>query len=412
MARIPDLDSDFVRRQFPPIANGWAMFENAGGTYVPRHVIDRVTGYLGETQVQPGGPYAPSQLAEERISRGQRLIAAMINAEPDEVVIGPSTTANVYVLSHALAPLLAEGDEVIVTNLDHEANVGAWRRLADRGVKVLEWRLNPDSLELETDALAMMLTPRTRLVCVTACSNVLGGLTDIAEVVRLARGVDAMVCVDAVAYVPHRLPDVKALDVDFLLFSPYKVYGPHLGVLYGKRDRLLEARGQNHDFIGEDRIPLKLNPGGVNHELTAGLTGIVDYFDALYAHHFSEPANDLRTRLEKVYEAIAQYEETLSAPFVDFLKAKPAVRLLGRATADQTRRAPTFSFVVDGRPSAEIPAAVGHHKIAIRSGDFYAARCIDALGLRSQGGVIRASMVHYNTADEVGRLIAALDEAI
>ncbi|MFQ5958721.1 MAG: cysteine desulfurase-like protein [Alphaproteobacteria bacterium] len=405
------LDVGFARDRFPGL-DEWAFFENAGGTLVPGSVIDRVRAYMTETQVQPGAAFAASARAAERIAESQRLMAAMINASPQEIVIGPSTTTNVYVLSHALASWFAPGDEIIVTDLDHEANSGAWRRLAEAGVTVREWRLNPDTVELEVDDLAELLTERTRLVCFTHCSNITGSIHDVAAITKRVHDAGALVCVDAVAYGPHRQIDVKAADVDFYLCSLYKLYGPHLAMLYGKRAHFLEARAQNHYFIGEDDIPLKLNPGGVNHELTAALSGITAYFDALHAHHFPGSNAALHDRVGEVFGLVAAHEEALATRFVDYLSSKPNVRVIGRATGARARRVPTFSFVVDGRDSEAFPAHALKHKVAIGAGDFYAARLIDSLGLRPRNGVVRASMVHYNTLDEVDRLIRALDEAI
>ncbi len=405
------LDLDFVRRQFPGL-NDWAFFENAGGSLVPQAVIDRVRAYMTETQVQPGGPFPASALAAERHAEAQALMAEMIGASPDEVVIGPSTTMNVYMLAQAVRPWFATGDEIVVTNLDHEANNGAWRRFAEFGVVVKEWRLNPVTAELEVAELERLLSDRTRLVCFPHCSNITGAIHDVGALVRLVHDAGALAMVDAVAYAPHRALDVAALDVDFYAVSLYKLFGPHLALMYGKREHLLRAHGQNHFFFGADDIPIKLNPGGVNHELTAGLPGIVDYFDAVHRHHFPGANVGLRERLGRVFDLFAAHEETLARRFVEFVAAKPNVRLIGRATGDRERRAPTFSFVVEGRDSEEFPAHVARHKIAIRSGDFYARRCIDALGLGPQNGVVRASMVHYNTLGEVDRLIGHLDAAL
>ncbi|GMQ90375.1 MAG: cysteine desulfurase-like protein [Gammaproteobacteria bacterium] len=411
MSQPTTLDIEFVRHHFPGL-NDWAFFENAGGTFVPQSVIDRIRDYMTDTQVQPGGDYAASILASERIAESQRLMAEMINAVPEEIIIGPSSTMNVYVLAHALRSWFKPGDELVVTNLDHETNIGAWRRLAELGVVIKEWQLHPDTAELEVERLKGLLTERTRLVCFTYCSNITGSIHDVRAITRLVHDAGALACVDAVAYAPHRSLDVKALDVDFCIFSTYKLYGPHLAILYGKRGHLLEARGQNHFFIGEPDIPLKLNPGGVNHELTAALTGIVEYFDAIHRHQFPGRSVGLHQRMREVFGLVADHEETLADRFIDFLKARPNVRLIGRATADKTRRAPTFSFIVEGRDSSEFPVRLAKHGVAIRSGHFYAARCIEALGLGPQNGVVRASMVHYNTPAEVDRLIERLDEAL
>lgn len=408
MASRQQLDIDFVRARFPALSD-WAFFENAGGTWVPHTVIDRVRAYMMESQVQPAGAYPASALATERIAQGQRAMAEMINADPAEVIIGPSTTINVYVLAQALRPWFKAGDELIVTDLDHEANIGAWRRLAEHGVVIREWQMDPESAELELAQLERLLTERTRLVCFTQCSNITGSINDVAAITRRVHDAGALVCVDAVAYAPHRAFDVKALDVDFYLFSAYKLYGPHLGVLYGKREHLLRAHAQNHFFIGEDQIPLKLIPGGVNHELSAALSGIRDYFIALHRHHFGNETAGLHRRVAQIFELIGAHEQALARRFVDFLAAKPKVRLIGRPTGDAARRAPTFSFVVQGREPGELPRRGLAHRVAFGSGNFYAPRALDALGLRE---VVRASMVHYNSLEDVERLIACLDEII
>ena len=409
----PTLDLDFVRGLYPARCWDWAFFENAGGSYVPESVIGRVSAYMSETQVQPGAGFEASAKAAERMAEGQRLMAEMVGADADEIIIGPSTTMNVYVLAKALAAEFKNGDELIVTNLDHEANVGAWRRLAEQGVTVREWRINPETAELEIEALDGLLNDKTRLVCFSHSSNLLGGINDARAITRKAHEAGAMVCVDGVAYAPHRGLDVKALDVDFYALSLYKLFGPHVSLLYGKREHLLRLPGQNHFFIGEDDIPLKLNPGGPNHELTAALVGVADYFDALAAHHLGEPPHTFQARVAAVYGLFADHEEKLAARFLEFVTSKPNVRLLGRTAAKAALRAPTFSFTVDGRPSAEIPTLLEAAKVAIGQGNFYAPRLLRALGVADPSdGVVRASMVHYNTVEEVDRLIEGLDGVI
>jgi cysteine desulfurase family protein (TIGR01976 family) len=407
------LDLDFVRGLYPARCWEWAFFENAGGSYVPESVIQRVTAYMRESQVQPGAGFQASAEAAERMALGQRLMAEMIGADADEIIVGPSTTMNVYVLANALTPLIGPDGEVIVTNLDHEANVGAWRRLAERGVSVREWRVDPETAELRLDDLDRLLNDNTRLVCFSHCSNILGSINDVAAITRRVHDVGALVCVDGVAYAAHRAIDVKALDVDFYALSFYKLFGPHVAMMYGKRQHLLAAKAQNHYFIGDDDIPLKLNPGGPNHEFTAALAGVADYFEAIAAHHVGEPPNAFPGRVRAVYGLIAGHEEKLAMRFLDFLTSKPRVRLLGRKTARADQRAPTFSFTVEGCRSAEIPPLLEPAKIAIRNGHFYAKRLIEALGVADAGdGVVRASMVHYNTVDEVDRLIAELDRVL
>ena len=407
----PPLDTAFVRAHFPALAGPWGLFENAGGTLAAAQVLDRIRTYMAEYQVQPGAAYPASARAAEMIAESHRAMAAMINAQPEEVMIGPSTSMNVFLLAQALRPGLREGDEIVVTNLDHEANVGAWRKLAASGIAVREWRFDQESFALEPEGLAALLNERTRLVCFGHCSNITGSFTDVPALVRTIHDAGAMACVDGVAYAPHRAIDVKAWDVDFYLCSTYKLYGPHLALLYGKRAHYERAAPLNHFFL-DDELPLKLNPGGPNHELSAGLAGVTAYLDALHAHHEGETNLPLHGRLAALFERIAAHEEALVAPLLEFLTTKSGVRLFGNPSADRDERAPTVAFAVEGRDAGDIARAVAAHQVAIGAGDFYAARCIEALGLADRGGVVRASMVHYNTADEVTRLISALDEAI
>ncbi len=408
----PTLDLNFIRSLYPEPCWKRAFFENAGGSYVPDSVIEWVNAYMRETQVQPGANYEASATAAERINDGQRLMSEMIGANPDEIIIGSSTSMNVYVLANALGGLFEPGDEIIVTNLDHEANIGAWARLAERGMVIREWSVNPDTERLEPETLDALLSDKTRLVCFSHCSNILGGTNDVAGITSQVHAAGAMVCVDGVAHVPHRAVDVKALGVDFYLLSPYKMYGPHLGLMYAKREHIERAPGQNHYFL-DNRIPLKLNPGGPNHEFTAALRGIADYFETLAAHHLNHPPNTFKARVDAMFGLMEAQEETLAERFVDYVTSKPNVRLFGPKTGEAALRVPVFSFTVKDRSSAEISAQLATSGVAIGQGDFYAPRLLQAFGIPdTNDGVLRASMVHYNTLDEVDRLIEALDGVI
>lgn len=401
------LDLDFCRSFFPPLPNGAIYFENAGGSYASRQVIETLDAYMRESQCQPAWSFASSRRAGERLERAQRLMAEAINAELDEIVVGPSTTLNVYVLAHALAPLLAPGDEIVVTNQDHEANGGAWRRLADAGVVVREWRIDARTGDLDLAELDALLGERTRLVCFPHVSNIVGSVNDVAAITARAHAAGAMVCVDGVATVAHHLPDVKALDVDFYLFSVYKMYGPHLGVMYAKRAHIEAAANQNH-FFHEHSVPEKLHPGGLNFESAASIAGIVEYLEAVYDHHLGEQDNALRARLRKVYALFQQHESALMARFLDYLGTRPDVRLIGRNTSDSSQRAPTFSMTVAGRKPCDIAEKLAEQGICVGHGHFYGYRAVEGLGIDPEEGVLRVSMVHYNTLDEVDRLIAAL----
>ena len=379
---------------------------------MPATVSDRIYDYMRRNQVQPGASYPASIEAKERIDRSHHQLAEMINANPREVIVGHSTTMNVYLLANAIRPLLKTGDEIVVTNLDHEANIGAWRRLEENGIVIKEWQINPDSADLGgPQKLESLLNDKTRLVCCTWCSNITGTINDIPEIAELTQSAGALLCVDAVAYAPHRALDFKGLNIDFLLFSLYKLYGPHLGVLCGKRERLHELKNQNHYFFTRSALPQKLQPGGYLHETAASIEGIVDYFDQVFKHHFKHSESPINERYNKVFELITQHEDEIARPLMEYLNSKSNIRIIGLPEIDFRRRVPTISFVVEGKRHHKIAKKLGEKNIGIGSGDFYARRCIDALNLGADG-VIRVSMVHYNSSDEVSQLINALDEVL
>lgn len=406
------LDVTFARRQFPALSDDWALFDNAGGTVPLKGVIDRVHDYMSRWQVQLGASYHHSSTASELVEAGTQAMARLINAAPEEVVLGASTTMNVRVLAQALRPRLSPGDEIVVTNLDHESNIGAWRELESWGVKIREWRFDTDRHELMLADLEPLLNSRTRLVCFTQCANVMGTVHDAAAIVRRVHEAGALACVDGVAFAPHRRVDVRALDADFYLVSIYKVMGPHLGLLYGKREHLVAARGQNHFFIAEDDVPYKLQPGKVPHELAASLPAILDYLMALDERTFGADDASESQRLDRVFGAIAEYEASLAKPLLEFLRLRTGVQLLGRTSSDPAGRVATITFTVDGRDAGSIPERLDGERIGIRFGHFYAQRAIEALGLAARNGVVRISMVHYNTEAEVARLIEALDRVL
>jgi len=404
------LNLDYIRSQFPGLDSDWILLDNAGGSQTAWPVIRRIGDYYQTSNVQLGGTYTPSRLAQKRVSDAAAAMAAYVNAaHPAEVVLGPSTSMNFRVLSLCLAETFAAGDEVIHTNLDHEANVGPWADLEKRGMTVKTWRVNPETWKLEIDDLNKLLTDRTRLVAVTHASNVVATINPIKEIARVVHDAGAMICVDGVAYAPHARVDVRDLDVDFYGLSFYKVYGPHYALMYGKREHLELMPGINHYFL-QAEVPYKFQPGNVNYELTYSLLGLWDYLRGFaLAHQRFELKDDRPGQVDFAFGAIAPHEEALAAPLIDLLASKPKVSIIGLPTADRSLRMPTISFVVEGKRSDEITLAVDEHKIGIRYGDFYAARLIDDLGLRAQNGVVRTSFVHYNTVDEVSRLVDVLD---
>jgi cysteine desulfurase family protein (TIGR01976 family) len=405
------LDVDHVRSWFPALATPWALFDNAGGSVPVRGVVERVARYMSTHQVQLGATYAQSRDAAAAVADGRRAAERLVGADEGEVVLGPSTTVLVQHLAAALRPLWRAGDEVVVTNLDHEANIGPWRALAASGIVVREWRFRPETLTLELADLEALLSPRTRLVAFTHVSNVVGTLHDVAAITQRVRAAGALSCVDGVAFAPHRHVDVQALGADFYLVSLYKVFGPHVGLMYGRHDALRAGRSRNHFFLGEDTLPYKYEPGGVCHELVASLAGITEYLDDLDARHFAQPASP-PSRLARTFELCAAHEESLVAPLLTFLAERRGVRVLGEPSASRARRVPTVAFTLDGVDSAAIPVALDERQVAVRYGHFYAYRALDALGLLPTNGVVRVSMLHPNTHAEVARLIEALDEVL
>jgi len=409
-----NLDVDFVRAQFPALQSPWVLFDNAGGSVPSRAVIDRTARYMRGYAVQLGASYGLSRAAEAEVRAGEAAAAMLLGAAPHETIVSHSTTAGLATLADGIGPTFSEGDEVVVTNLDHASNIGCWRRMAARhGLAVREWSLRPDTGELHVDDLATLLSPRTRLVAFTHCANVVGALLDVRRIVDRVKANrrDTIVVVDGVAHAPHRHIDVQTLGVDVYAASLYKVYGPHLAAIYGSETLLLAARGQNHDFIPETDLPYKFQPGNVTHELAAGLPGIVDYLDGIATHHDVQHF-DARTRHSRVFDLFAAHEEALSTRLLEGLLRHDRIRVIGPTTPDAAVRVPTIAFTVRGRHASEVPPLFDPHGIALRYGHFYAPGAIDALGLGGSGGIVRASLVHYNTLDEVDRFVGLLSELL
>ena len=407
------LDINFVKKQFPSfedtISKNINFFENAGGSYVPNTVIKRLNDFMIQTKVQPYADFESSRIAGEQMDEGVKLFSEMINADFKEIIISGSTTMNMYVLSNALSKSINPGDEVICTNQDHEANIGSWRRLSNKGVIIKEWKINEDTAELDINDLKKLLTSKTKLVAVTHTSNIVGSNNDIKKLSELVHNNNALIVADGVSYAPHGFPDVKELDVDFYSFSTYKTFGPHLGLLYGKYDILKSLPNQNHEFVSDEIPNITLNPGGSNHEETACLIGVSEYFDNLYHHHFSGEKLNHRKRIEKINQLITHHEEKLTNIVLEFLNTKKNVRIIGKKISRNKNRAPTISFTVNGKSSKEVCDHLVKNNIGIRNGNFYAWRTLKALNIDEKDGVVRVSMVHYNTEKDVNLLIKYLD---
>jgi len=319
------LDLEYVRSQFPafkdPLCKDWSFFENAGGSYVPQQVIDKLNEFMISTKVQPYAEYPMSKMAGENMDKATNLFAKMINANEKEIIIGGSTSINLYVLSNALKASLQAGDEVIVTNQDHEANISPWIRLSEVGAVIKEWKINTDTAELEIEELQKLISSKTKIVAVTHCSNIVGTVNNLKKISDLAHEVNALVIGDGVSYAPHGFPDVRELGVDFYTFSLYKTYGPHLALLYGKEDILKNLPNQNHEFLFGN-YPYTINPGGPNHEELVSLIGIYEYMNELYKHHFNNENISIREKIKKINNLISLHEEELANPILEYISKK------------------------------------------------------------------------------------------
>lgn len=403
------LDIAWVRAQFPAFdetsLQGQAFFENAGGSYTCRQVIDRLNRFYTERKVQPYAPYAASRLGGEEMDEARSRLAAMLGVKTHELSFGPSTTQNTYVLAQAVRRWIKPGQSIVVTNQDHEANSGPWRRLAQEGVTVLEWQIDPQTGELHLDDLASLLEQDVALVCFPHCSNVVGAINDVAAITALAKSAGARVCVDGVSYAPHGFPDVAALGCDVYLFSAYKTYGPHQGLMVIREDWGFELPNQGHHFNG-DVLYQRFTPAGPDHAQVAASAGMADYFDALSVRH-GGPSGAAAGRV--THDLMRMHEVTLLQPLLDYVSAKNSVRLIG--PADAARRAPTvaMALAVNGE---DVAAQLAPYGIMAGGGDFYAQRPLQAMGVDLSKGVLRVSFVHYTTVAEVDALLSALDQVL
>jgi selenocysteine lyase/cysteine desulfurase len=331
-----------------------------------------------------------------------------MGVETDELSFGPSTTANTYVLAQAFRKALKPGEAIIVTNQDHEANSGPWRRLAEDGVEVREWRIDPASGHLDPEALDPLLADgKVRLVCFPHCSNVVAEINPVDHIVARAHAAGAVTCVDGVSYAPHGIPDVGALGADIYLFSAYKVYGPHQGIMTIRRSLGERLPAQGHWFNG-DTLYKRFTPAGPDHAQIAACAGMVDYVDALHARHFS-PETDPRKRGAAVHDLMRTHEIKLLQPLLDMLRDRNDLRLIG--PADARLRAPTVAVWLN-RPAGPMAERLAREGINCWAGDFYARRPLEAMGVDVEAGVLRLSFVHYTTAGDVERLSEALTKVL
>lgn len=402
------LDIDFVRAQFPafsePSLQGQAFFENAGGSYTCKPVIDRLMRFYTQRKVQPYSDYDASRLGGEEMDEARVRMSAILGVESDELSFGPSTTQNTYVLAQAFAQMMQPGEAIIVTNQDHEANTGPWRRLADRGIEVREWQVDPGTGHLDPSALENLLDERVRLVCFPHCSNVVGEINPVTEITALAHAAGAFVCVDGVSYAPHGFPDVGTLGPDIYLFSAYKTYGPHQGVMVTRRALGELLPNQGH-YFNASSLYKRFTPAGPDHAQVAACAGMADYVDALYAHHVGGEA-DACVRGISVHDLMRTREEVALSRVLDFVSDRNDLRVIG--PVDAAIRAPTVALDL-GRDPLPVARALARHGIMTGGGDFYAVRALTAMGVDPDVGVLRLSFTHYTDDAEITQLLEALE---
>ena len=404
------LDPTEIRQFFPafsePSLIDQAFFENAGGSYPCRFVTERLERFYRERKVQPYAPYDASRVAGEEMDEARTRLSAMLGVDEDELSFGPSTTQNVYVLAQAFREWLSPGDAIVVTNQDHEANTGAWRKLAASGIEVREWQIDPQTGSLDPADLPALLKG-AKLFAFPHCSNVVGEINDVAAITALAHEAGAVTCVDGVSYAPHGFPDVGALGADIYMFSAYKTYGPHQGIMTIRRALGEALPNQGHYFNGGS-LEKRFTPAGPDHAQVAASAGMADYVDALYAL-LGAPHAEPRARAAAVHDAMRARESELLAPLLEYLSGRNDIRLIGPKSV--TRRAPTVAIHAE-TPGEDLAVALAPHGINAGGGDFYAVRPLEAMGIDPAHGVLRMSFTHYTTEAEIDRLIRALDHIL
>jgi cysteine desulfurase family protein (TIGR01976 family) len=406
------LDVEWVRQQFPSLhqaVNGQpaAFFDSPGGTQAPQRVIDAIAGYLSTSNANSGGAFATSQRTDQMIAGARAAMADFFNCASDEVVFGANMTTLTFALSRAIGRELKSGDELLVSCLDHDANVSPWVCLEERGVKVRTADVTPGDCTLDMFDLSAKIRRSTRLVAIGWAANAVGTINDVREIVRLAHAAGSMAFLDAVHYAPHGPIDVRAVDCDFLACSSYKFFGPHLGILFGKREQLQRLRPYKLRACTEN-LPDRWETGTQNHECLAGLIAAIDYIADVGRHHGPE----VKTRREAIlaaYEVFQQHERQLAGQLINGLLAIPGLTFYGiKDAAKFDQRTPTVAIRMEGHTPRELAAHLGERGIFTWDGNYYAIDLAERLGVQGSGGMLRIGLAHYNTAEEVERLLAEL----
>jgi cysteine desulfurase family protein (TIGR01976 family) len=410
------LDLNWIRAQFPSFAekvNGHpvAYLDGPGGTQVPQRVIDAISDYLKHSNANTNGAYATSFRTNEVIAAARSAMADFFGCDPDEIVFGFNMTSLTYAMSRAIGHDLGPGDEIVLTLLDHDANFSPWKALEERGVTVRQVAFRETDCTLDMDDLARKVTRRTKVVAVGYASNAVGTINDVKEVVRHAHSVGALAYIDAVHYAPHGPIDVRALDCDFLVCSSYKFFGPHMGVLYAKREHLKRL----HSYrvrANTNENPNRWEWGTLNHECIAGITGCVDYL----ADIGRRVRPNVATRREAIlaaYNEIVPYERALCDRLIAGLKTIPGSKIYGITDPKYfDHRCPTIAVRVDGHTPLELATKLGERGFFTWDGNYYALNLTELLDVEKDGGFLRVGLFHYNTVEEVDRLLATLKEIV
>ena len=415
------------RRYFPALAqtinNKQAIyFDNPGGTQVAQQVIDAMVAYFRESNANTQGAFITSQRTDQVIAAARSAMADFLHAaSPGEIVFGPNMTTLTFAFSRAIGKTLQAGDEIVVTTLDHDANVSPWLALQERGVVIRTVDVHPEDVTLDMQDMRAKINERTRLVAVGYASNAVGTINDVATVIRWAHEVGALAWIDAVQFAPHGPIDVQALDADFLVCSSYKFFGPHLGILYGKAEHL-ERFPAYKVRPASDKAPDRWETGTQNHEGLAGLLGAIDYLallgreqDSHYREAFTadaagRPYSARQRELKLAMQAIMDYERGLSAQLLAGLREIRDLQVHGITNPqDFARRVPTIACNIQGRAPRELAEYLAGHGIFAWDGNYYALGIMERLGLEGHGGALRLGMTHYNTPEEIDRVLAVLE---
>ena len=412
------LDVQAVRRQFPALQESYngrpgVFFDNPGGTQVHATVIQAMADYLTRRNANVHGAFITSRRTDEVIAYARQAAADLLGAAPEEVIFGNNMTSLTFHLSQSLGQEFGPEDEIVVTRLDHDANVAPWLMLAeDTGAQVRWADVDLETCTLDMDHLQSLINPRTKLVAVGYASNAVGTINDVKTVIGWAKAVGAYSFIDAVQFAPHGWIDVKELDCDFLACSAYKFFGPHAGLLYGKREHMARLRAYRVRPAG-DELPGKWETGTKNHEGMAGTAAAIDYIASLGAQYgTAAPSATRREKLRAAWPVIAEYELMLMDRLITGLKAIPTVRIYGITDRfDWNKRMATVSIRKEGLTPEALAQKLGAENIFVWNGNFYALSISERLGVEPSGGLVRIGLAHYNTLDEVERCLTVIDRA-